>query len=186
MSVFQHLSFDGPLFLDLIVYRSLVSTLQYLTITCPNIAHAINSFSQFLHSLTEDHFLTVKRILCYVQGTLHCGLTFRPPTALVALVAYFDANWIGCPDTHCSTSSYSIYLGNNLYSRCAKEQPIISGSIYEFEYLAVALTTIEILWLMHLLHGLKIFFPQWPLLLYNNKNVIFLSSNTSLTRDQIC
>ena len=66
---------------------------------CPDIAHVVNSVSQFLHSLTEDHFLAVKRILRYVKGTLQFSLTFRPFAAPGTLVAYSDADWAGCPDT---------------------------------------------------------------------------------------
>jgi hypothetical protein len=87
-----------------------------LTITRPDIAHAVNSVSQFLHSPTNDHFIAVKRILCYVKGTLHCGLTFHPSATPTTLIAYFDADWAGCPDISRSTSNYSIYLGNNLVS----------------------------------------------------------------------
>ena len=116
MVVSQHLSADGPLFSDPTLYRSLVGALQYLTITRPDIAHAVNSVSQFLHSPTEDHFLAVKRILRYVKGTLHFGLTFHPSAAPGALVAYSDADWAGCPDTRRSTSGYSIYLDDNLVS----------------------------------------------------------------------
>ena len=92
MVVSQHLSSDGPLFSDPTLYRSLVGALQYLTITRPDIAHVVNSISQFLHSLTEDHFLVVKRILRYVKGTLHFGLTFHPSTVPGVLVAYSYAN----------------------------------------------------------------------------------------------
>uniref|UniRef100_A0A2N9ICA8 Reverse transcriptase Ty1/copia-type domain-containing protein n=1 Tax=Fagus sylvatica TaxID=28930 RepID=A0A2N9ICA8_FAGSY len=110
MVVSQHLSADGPLFPDPTLYRSLVGALQYLTITRPDIAHAVNSVSQFMHAPTADHFLAVKRILRYVKGTLHFGLTFRPSAAPGTLVAYSDADWAGCPDTRRSTSGYSIYL----------------------------------------------------------------------------
>ena len=116
MVVSQHLSSDGPLFSDPTLYRSLVGALQYLTITCPNIAYAVNSVSQFLHSPTKDHFLAVKRILHYVKGTLDFGLTFHPSNALGALIAYSDVDWAGCPDTRRSTSGYSVYLRDNLVS----------------------------------------------------------------------
>ena len=148
-----------------------------MTITRPDIAHVVNSVSQFLHSPTKDHFFAVKRILRYVKGTLHFGLTFHSFAALGALVAYSDADWVGCPDTRRSTSGYSIYLGNNLVSWSAKKQPIVSRSSYEFEYRALSLTTVKLLWLTHLLHDLRISLLQQPLLLCDNKSAIFLSSN---------
>ena len=144
---------------DPTLYRSLVGALQYLTITRPHIAYAVNSVSQFLHSLTEDHFLAVKRILRYVKGTLHFGLTFHPSDAPSALIAYSDVDWAGCPDTRRSTSGYSIYLGDNLVSWSAKKQPTVSCSSCESEYCALALTTAELLWLTHLLRDLRISLP---------------------------
>ncbi|KAF5462625.1 hypothetical protein F2P56_018614 [Juglans regia] len=177
MVVSQHLTGDGLAFLDPTLYRSLVGALQYLTITRPDIVHAINSVSQFLHAPTTYHFLAVKGILRYVKGTLHFGLTFRPSAAFGALVAYSNADWTDCPDTRRSTSGYSIYLGDNLVSLCAKKQPTLSNSSSEFEYRALATTATELLWLTHLLHDLKVPISPMPILLCNNKNAIFLSSN---------
>ena len=138
-----------------------------------NIAHVVNFVSQFLHSLTKDHFLAVKRILRYVKGTLHFGLTFHPSVAPGALVAYSDVDWVECPDTRCFTSSYFIYLGDNLVSWSDKKQPTVSRSNYESEYRVLALTTAELLWLTHLLRDLRISLPQQPLLLCDNKKAIF-------------
>ncbi|KAF5475499.1 hypothetical protein F2P56_007299, partial [Juglans regia] len=174
MVIFQHLTSDGPAFSDRTLYRSLVGALQYLTTTHPDIAHAVNSVSQFLHAPTTDHFLAVKRILRYVKGTLHFGLTFRPSAASGDIVAYSDVDWAGCPDTRRSTSGYSIYLGDNLVSWSAKKQPTVFRSSCESEYRALATTAIELLWLTHLLHDLKVVsgddtrlatdllkYPQW-------------------------
>ncbi|XP_042974873.1 uncharacterized mitochondrial protein AtMg00810-like [Carya illinoinensis] len=104
------------LFSDPTLYRTLVGALQSLTILRPDIAHAVNSISQFLYDPTADHFLAVKHILCYVKGTLHFGLTFRLSNVPRTLIAYSNANWARCPYTHRSTSGYSIYLGDNLVS----------------------------------------------------------------------
>ncbi|KAL6311075.1 hypothetical protein AAG906_026998 [Vitis piasezkii] len=114
MVVSQHLSADGPLFSNSTLYRSLVGVFQYLTITRSDISHVVNFVGQLLYSPTKDHFLTVKRILRYVKGMLHFGLTFHPPVAPGVLVAYSNADWAGCPDTRRSTFGYSIYLGSNL------------------------------------------------------------------------
>ncbi|XP_034674794.1 uncharacterized mitochondrial protein AtMg00810-like [Vitis riparia] len=129
-------------------------------------------FTNLLLALS-NHFLVVKRILRYVKGTLHFGLTFHPSAAPGALVAYSDVDWAGYPDTRRSTSGYSIYLGGNLVSWSAKKQPTISRSNYESKYHALALIAAKLLWLMHLLGDLKVSIPQRPLLLC----AIFLSSN---------
>ncbi|RVW16345.1 Retrovirus-related Pol polyprotein from transposon RE1 [Vitis vinifera] len=176
MIVSQRLSSEGTPFADPTLYRSLVGALQYLTITRPDLAHSVNSVSQFLHAPTEVHFQAVKRILHYVQGTLHFGLKFTSCSSM-GLVAYSDADWAGCPDTRRSTSGYSIFLGNNLVSWSAKKQPTVSRSSCESEYRVLALTAAEVLWLTHLLCDLRVTLTHRPLLLCDNKSAIFLSSN---------
>ena len=89
------------------------------------------------------------------------------------LVAYSDVDWAGCLDTRRSTSGYSIYLGNNLVSWSAKKQPTVSRSSCESEYRALATTAAKLLWVTHLLHDLKVPISQQPLLLSDNKSVIF-------------
>lgn len=56
---------EGTPFLDPTLYRSLVGTLQYLTITRPYLSYVVNYVSQFLQSPTDNHFQAVKRILQY-------------------------------------------------------------------------------------------------------------------------
>ena len=53
----------------------------------------------------------------------------------------------------------------------------MSRSSCESEYRALAITTAKLLWLTHLLRDLNVSLPQRPLLLCDNKSVIFLSSN---------
>ena len=48
-TLLQH---DGPLFLDIKLYRSTVDDLQYVTLTWPNIAFVVNNVFQFMANPT--------------------------------------------------------------------------------------------------------------------------------------
>jgi hypothetical protein len=64
-----------------------------------------------MHTPWEPHLTALKRILCYLRGSLEYGLLLRPsPTS--ELVVYTDADWVGCPDTRRSTSM----LSHNIYT----------------------------------------------------------------------
>jgi hypothetical protein len=52
---------------DATKYRSIVGALQYLTLTRPNIAFAVNKVCQFLHAPTTVHLAAVKMILRYIK-----------------------------------------------------------------------------------------------------------------------
>ncbi|KAI9176695.1 hypothetical protein LWI28_006032 [Acer negundo] len=62
--------FDGTPLLDPTLYRTIVGSLVYLTITRPNIAYAVHIVSQFVASPTSVHWAAVLHILRYLQGTI--------------------------------------------------------------------------------------------------------------------
>lgn len=127
----------GDVVLDLTAYRSFVGTLQYLTLTQPVIAHAVQQMCLYMHSRWEPHLNLIKRILQYVKGTLDYNLQLHmtPPTSLMA---YSDADWAGYSDKQCSTFGYYIYLGDNMVSWSSKHQAKVSHSSTEVVYCAVA------------------------------------------------
>nr|XP_016464847.1 PREDICTED: uncharacterized protein LOC107787744 [Nicotiana tabacum] len=79
--------------IDRTLYRSLVGALQYLTLTRPDIAFAINTASQHLHAPTSTHLAAVKHILRYIAGTLDFGLLLKRVTTY-SLTAYSDSDWL--------------------------------------------------------------------------------------------
>ncbi|CAN6715092.1 unnamed protein product [Malus baccata var. baccata] len=128
---------------DATVYRQLVGGLQYLTLTRPDIALAVQNVSQFMGCPTSEHMDTVKLILRYLKGSLGMGIRLSPSAQPFHLVAYSDADWAGCPDTRRSTTGFCIFLGNNLISWCAKKQRTVSRSSAEAEYRALGPVLIQ-------------------------------------------
>lgn len=66
------------LFTDSTLYRKVAGTLQYLTVTHPDLSFVVNKMCQYMHAPTDDHWVALKRILRYVKGTLDHGLLLRP------------------------------------------------------------------------------------------------------------
>ncbi|KAJ9536337.1 hypothetical protein OSB04_un000488 [Centaurea solstitialis] len=83
---------SGEPFPDPSHYRSIVGSLQYLTITRPDLSYAMNQVSQFLHAPTVSHYQEVKHILRYLKGTLAFGLTFSK-SSHTSFIGYSDADW---------------------------------------------------------------------------------------------
>ncbi|GJV88397.1 ribonuclease H-like domain-containing protein [Tanacetum coccineum] len=96
---------DGDPVSDPTLYRSLAGSLQYLTFTRPDISYAVQQVCLYMHDPREPHFLSLKRILWYVRGTLDYRLQLFS-SSTTDLVAYLDADWAGCPTTRRSTSGY--------------------------------------------------------------------------------
>jgi hypothetical protein len=131
---------------DTFRYRSTVGALQYLCLTRPDLAFAVNKTCQFLQQPTDVHWAAVKRVLRYIQGTLHLGISIRR-SASVELSAYSDADWAGCPDTRRSTSGFRVFLGDDLISWSSKRQLTVFCSSAEAKYLAVSHVVTESCWL---------------------------------------
>lgn len=65
---------DKDLETDATFYRSITGTLQYLTLTRPDIAYVVNQACLYMHSPRAAHWNLVKRILRYLCGTINSGL----------------------------------------------------------------------------------------------------------------
>ncbi|KAE8696580.1 putative disease resistance protein [Hibiscus syriacus] len=138
---------------DMAQYRSIVGALQYIVVTRPDIAFAVNKVCQFMQSPRNSHFQAVKRILRYLQGTTDYGLRFTASSRM-SLTGFADADWGSDPDDRRSTTGYCIFFGGNLISWSSRKQQVVSRSTAEAEYRSVASAAAEIVWIESLLQEL--------------------------------
>ncbi|GJU78533.1 hypothetical protein Tco_1275603 [Tanacetum coccineum] len=102
-------------------FRSMVSSLMYLTASRNDLVFAVCMCSRYQASPTKKHLEALKRVFRYLRGTMNWGLWYPKHTAR-ALTAYADADHAGCQDTRRSTSGSAQFLGDKLVSWSSKKQ----------------------------------------------------------------
>ena len=60
---------------------------------------------------TTTHFETAKRILRYIRGTLHFGISFT--SGPLTLTTFSNADWVRDPTDRHSTTSLLVFLRPN-------------------------------------------------------------------------
>ena len=74
----------------------------------------------------------------------------------LTLIAYSDANWVGCVDDRKGTSGMAFFLGGCLVSWSSKKQSSVSLSTAEAEYIAAATACTQILWMKQTLQDMHV------------------------------
>ncbi|XP_034679896.1 uncharacterized mitochondrial protein AtMg00810-like [Vitis riparia] len=118
------------------LYKSTIGVLQYATITRLDITYSVNRVCQFMQAPLTAHWKAVKRILCYLDCTLHHGLHLQHNSnSHLNLIGYFDVDWASYVDDRHSTSGYCLFLGPNLVSWHSRHT--VSKSSTEAEYRSI-------------------------------------------------
>ncbi|XP_019224515.1 PREDICTED: uncharacterized protein LOC109206178 [Nicotiana attenuata] len=118
---------EGDLLPDPTLFQQLVGSLNYLTITRPDISFAVQQVSQYTQTPRHLHLVAVRRIIRYLSGTSTRGLFF-PSGSPIQLTAFSDSDWAGCPDTRRSVTGWCMFLGDSLISWKSKKQDRVSKS----------------------------------------------------------
>jgi hypothetical protein len=169
-------SSDGAFLADATTYRSIAGALQYLTISRPDIAYAVQQVCLHMHAPRDVHQLMLKRILRYIKGTLRMGIQLHAARSQTITV-YSDADWAGCQDTRRSTFGFCVFLGDSLISWSSKRQTTVSRSSAEAEYRAVANAVAECSWLRHLLGEPLCKVPSATVAFCDNISSVYMSRN---------
>lgn len=127
---------EDPLFSDPILYRSLVRSSIIPYYNMAYIGFAANSVCQCMPNPKVSNFQAVKRILRYLQGTIHYKLHYRANS--LSLQAFSDSDWARDVLDRKSTSGYCMHFGTNPIKWSGMKQPTVSCTSTEAEYRSLA------------------------------------------------
>nr|GEW12227.1 retrovirus-related Pol polyprotein from transposon TNT 1-94 [Tanacetum cinerariifolium] len=128
---------------DAMKYHSMIGSLMYLTSSRPDIVHATCVCARYQAHPTEKHLKEVKRIFCYLWGTVNMGLWYTKDYGFY-LTGFLDTDYAGCKDTFKSTCGGAQFLGEKLMSWSSKKQDCTLLSTAESEYVSLSAYSIAI------------------------------------------
>ena len=132
--------------IDPALFKRLVGSLIYLTVTRPDIMYGVSLISRFMESPKDSHWQVGKRILRYVSGTKDLGIMYSTSENF-KLIGYTDSDNGGSIDDRKSTSGYTFHFGTGVVSWASKKQPIVTLSSAEAEYVVATSVVCQAVWM---------------------------------------
>ena len=108
--------------LDPMMFKRLVGTLMYLTMTRPDIMYGVSLISRFMDSPKDSHWQAGTRILRYVSGTKDLGIIYSTLKNF-KLNGYTNNDNGGSIDDRKSTSGYTFILVQVLLRGLQRNNP---------------------------------------------------------------
>jgi hypothetical protein len=130
-----------------------------------------------MHDPTDDDWLSVKRIFCYLQGTKNLKLKFSATNS--EILGYSNASYAPYAIDRKSTSGY-IFISNGPISWRSKKQSIVALSSMEAEYIALVDAAKEGLWLNRLEKEIYSKTSPKVVLMEDNQSAIKMAKNEIL------
>ncbi|XP_075074487.1 secreted RxLR effector protein 161-like [Nicotiana tabacum] len=110
------------------MYRGIIGSLLYLTISRPDIVFSVGICARFQSNPKESHLKATKRILRYLKGTQDLVL-YYPSGDSFYLIGYADADYAGYLVDRKSTSGMAHFLGSCLISWGTRKPNSVALSI---------------------------------------------------------
>jgi hypothetical protein len=128
------------------LYCQMVGKLIFLTTIRPDLSYVVSTVSRYMAAPQKPRLEAVKHILQYARKTADYGLLYSSHGNTQAQ-GFTDADWAACHDTRRSTGGYLFRMAGASITWQSKQQPIVSRSSTESEYIALSNGTQEAVWL---------------------------------------
>jgi len=162
-----------------IPYRQIIGSLMYLAVsTRPDLSYVVGVLSRFLEQPSASHWITAKRVLKYIKGTLEVGITYNGNCdEKNRLVAFSDSDYASCVNTRKSTSGVILVINSGPVVWSSRKQSVVATSTTDAEYIAMCEAAKEVVWTRRLLDELRIYQGQATVIYCDNAAAKLLVEN---------
>ncbi|RDX99788.1 hypothetical protein CR513_17110, partial [Mucuna pruriens] len=157
---------------DATMFKQVVGSLMYLTVTRPDLMYGVSLTSRFMSTPTESHWFAAKRY----WGTTELGIYYKKG-GNTNVVAYSDNDFAGDIDDQRSTSGFVFLLGSETVSWSSKKQPVVTLFTTEAKYIVVASCACQCIWIQRVLEKLGLKEQKNIRIICDNNSTIQLSKN---------
>lgn len=95
-------------------YASIISSLMYAMVgTTVDIVHLVAVSSKYMLTPGREHWMTMKGVLCYLQGTTYYTIYYKGKSRSnkqVQMHGFVDFEWVGDVNSRWSTNKYVFNL----------------------------------------------------------------------------
>ena len=116
-------------------YRTVIGKLIYALVTRPDIVVPVSMLAKHQMNPKEVHWKAVKRLLRYLKGTIHEGISLGGEDPLVVR-AYCDADW-GAEEDCKARTGIALQISNGFPLWYSKKQTLVALSTAEAEFIAI-------------------------------------------------
>ena len=191
-------------------YAEAIGCLLYLRLTRPDCLVAISILARYMKNPCKAHWLAVKGILRYLQGSRKRGLLYtrsiKEKHAPWTLSLWVDSDYATDIDTRRSRAGFLIFLNKNLIAFNSQLQrgedllkkypglrmprtvmddepmPSMATATCGAEYMALSLAVKELLWIYMLLKTMDITVAKPCTIYEDNRSTIKISENATALR----
>ena len=157
-------------------YREAIGCLMYLMVcTRPDLADAVSAVSRYAANPHWHHWVAVKHILRYLNGTKNLALQLGR-MEITNVHGYSDSDYAADRATRRLQTGYLFQIGSSTITWNSKRQTTVALSSCEAEYMALCQAAREAMWLRELL--CEIGRPQKAITIHeDNQGAIAVSKN---------
>jgi hypothetical protein len=154
-------------------FKGILGQLLYIAITCrPDIMTSVSLCGRHAMNPSMEHWNALLKIVSYLGSTRDLVLRLGGKFDEMKLTAFSDSDWAGDLAERKSRSGYLIQLNSSSVIWSSKLQTSVALSSTEAEYVALSLTSRDVIWLRNLLKEMGFAQKEATIIFEDNESCI--------------